>query len=256
MINPSNSIDNYTNYVNLMNPILLKDNQLSINGTIVNLYDLSIYGKKSIVSISFFNSSNSTKLYALLNNTYGSSTYVSTNSYTNTFSLSIDQTNNLSSTIQYANIIFSKPTIKLYNTLTDTNAITFTINSFTVTPTYTTPSQFIIQDNSNSWNNNLGSLNLSITYINNILTCQLGNTIQLINFTSTNPLTLSYNDIVINKFNSSGSGLFILDPTTIPTIPISTYQLPPITLTNVKLSSPDMVSPLLFSNIPLTPTYV
>jgi hypothetical protein len=256
MINPSNSIDNYTNYINLMNPVQLKDNQLSINGTIVNLYDLSIFGKKSNVSISFNNVLNAPTLYALFNNTYGSATYTSTNPYTNTFNLSLDQINNLSPTVQYANIVFSNPTIKLYNTLTDTNAITFAINSFTITPTYTTPSQFIIPDNTTSWNNNLGSFNLSMTWNNNILTCQSGNSIQLINFTSIKPLTLSYNNIVINKFNLSGNGLFVLDDTTIPTTPSFLYQLPPLILTNVILSSPDMITPLSFVNIPITPTYV
>jgi hypothetical protein len=252
MINPSNSTDNYTNYVNIMNPIELKDNILTINGVIVNLFNSSIFNKKQKIVISFNNS-----LYAVCNNTY-TTRYDTTRSYPNIFNLSIDQNNNLSTTIQYTNIVFSNPTIKLYNTLTDIDVITFSINSFTITPIYTTPSQFKIQDNTNSWNNNLVSLNLSIPYTNNILTCQLGNTIQLRNFTSTQPLILSYNNnnIIINKFNSSGNGLFTLDPTTIATTPSSSYQSNNFTLTNVKLSSPDINIPLMFSNILITPTTV
>jgi len=101
----------------------------------------------------------------------------------------------------------------------------------------------------------IGLLNIKLTFNNNILTCQPGDTIQLVNFTSTNPLTLSYNNIVINKFTSTGNGLFILDPTSISTTPISTYQLPNFVLKNVKLSSPDMPTPLLLSDISIIPIY-
>jgi hypothetical protein len=255
MVNVSDNLDNYTNYINMMNPIELNDNVLTINGAIINLVDLHIFNDKSKIVINFNNPLNNT-LYAISNNKYISKKYNTRDSYTNSFYLSIDQINKISITIQYANIVFSNITLKLYNTLKDPSAITFTLNPFTIKPTYTTPSQFIIQDNANSWNNNLGSLNLSITLINNILSCQPGNTIQLINFTSIKPLTLSYNNIEINKFNSPGSGLFILDPRSIPTIPVSTYKLFQFKLTNIKLSSPDMKYPLLFSDILIIPRYI
>lgn len=255
LINPSNSVDNYTNYISMMNPMELKDNILKINGSIINLFDLSIFDAKLKAEISFNNTSNTSTLYAILNNSYSSVNYISTQSYSNIFKLSVDQVNDLSTTIQYSNIVFLNPTIKLYNTLTDKYAITFAINSFTLIPNYTTPSQFKIINNINSWNNNLVSINLSLTHINNILTCQPGNSIRLKNFTSINPLTLSYNDIVINKFNSSGNGIFTIDPTTISTIPLLTYEIPQFTLKNVVLSSPDMLSPLSFSDMLITPVY-
>jgi hypothetical protein len=255
IINPSNSIDDYTNYISLMNPIELKDNQLKIEGSIINLDDLSIFNNKLKVVINLNNSLDGPRLYALLNNTNESKIYNPNSVYLNTYKLSIDQINDLSSTIQYVNIVLSNPTITLCDTLTDKKAITFAINPFKITPTYTNPSQFKIIDNTNFWNKNLGSLNLSITYINNILTCQKNDTIQLINFTSIEPLTLSYNGIVINKFNSSLNGLFTLDPITIPTISPITYKISKFTLKNVKLSSPDMSTPLAFLDILITPIY-
>jgi len=255
IINPSNIIDDYTNYTNIMNPIQLKDNQLTIDGPIINLDDLSIFNNKLKVVISLNNLLDSPPLYAVLNNTNESRIYNTKNSYLNTYKLSVDQINNLLPTIQYTNIVISDPTIELSDSLTDRNTITFAIKPFTIIPTYTKPSQFLILDNTNSWNNYLKSLNLTLTYINNILTCQIGDTIQLINFTSTEPLTLSYNNIVINKFNSSANGLFTIDPTTIKTISSVTYQLPQFTLKNVRLSSPDILTPLIFLDISITPTY-
>ena len=256
MINSNNNMDNYTNYINIMNPINLIDNELNINGMIVNLYDLSIYNKKQKVVITFNNSLNSSKLYAIFENSYSLKNYTSTMvSSSSKFKLSIDQINNLSSTIQYANIIFSDSTIDLYDTLSDSNKITFAINPFTITPNYTNPSQFIIQDNINLWNNYLVSIDLKLTYINNILTCQIDNKIVLINYTSLKPIILSYNKIIINKFISVGNGIFIVDPTTIPTIPISSYELPNFILKNVTLSSPDISTPLSFLDISITPIY-
>jgi len=240
-----------------MNPISCVDNILSIDGVIVNLFDLSIFGEKQNVVISFNNVLNGPTLYGLYINKYRSSIYNLKTEYTIEFKLSVDQINNLSPTIQYANILFSNPTINLYNTLTDKSVIpiTFAIKPFTIIPTYTKPSQFIILDNTNSWNNYLKSLNLTLTYINNILTCKIGDTIELVNFTSTNPITLSYNDIVINTFNSYENRLFILDPTTISNTTLFPYQLPKFILENVKLTSPDISTPLLFLDISLIPTY-
>jgi hypothetical protein len=239
-----------------MNPIELKDNKLIIKGVIVNLFNLHIFNNKQKVIISFNNSSDTPNMYALYDNTFTGNYTLSTNLNINTFKLSRDQINDLPSTVQYADITLSNPTIKLCNTLTDTNAITFSIKPFTIKSTYTTPSQFIISDNTNPWNSILQSLNLLIKLNNNILSCQPGNTIRLINFTSTQPLTLSYKNIVINKFNSSGNGLFTIDPTTIPTVSMLRYQVPRFTLIDVKLSSPAMTTPLLFSDITLIPTYV
>jgi len=163
-------------------------------------------------------------------------------------------TNNLRYVPTYTPIYTPTNNLRYTPTYTPTNNLRY---APTFSPTYRTSSQFII-NNINSWNNNFVELNLSLTFNKNILTCQLGNTIKLKNFSSIKPLTLSYSDsnIVINTFNSSGDGLFTLDPETIPITPSYTYQLPQFILTNVKLSSPDMLDSLLFDNIPINPIYI
>jgi hypothetical protein len=178
-------------------------------------------------------------------------------SYTFRFNLSIDKISSLSPTIQYNNISLYNPTVELYDDISDNNKIIFSINPFVLKPVYSLPSQFVIIDNNNKWNYYLGSISLTLVCINNIYQCKLTDTIRLINFTSTNPLTLSYgaNNTVINTFKLSSNSTFVVDPSSILMTPLINYKLPTITLTNIKLSSPDILNPLLFNNITITPQY-
>jgi hypothetical protein len=255
LINNLNKNDTYLNYTNLLNLSDLIDGILKINGCIYNNNNSRIFENKKNILINFNTNPKFIGLYAILSNPYYNKEYNPEITYVNNFTLSVDKINPLSTTIQYNNINIFNPTIELYDDISDTNKIVFSINPFTLKPLYSLTSQFIINDNNNKWNNILESFNLTLLCINNIFQCKLTDSINLRNFNSTKPLTLSYNNIVINTFKLLNNGNYVVDSSSIQVNPKITYILPTITLTNITLSSPDISSPLLFNNITITPQY-
>lgn len=259
-----NANDTYANYISSLNVTSLVDNNLITSGVIYNNNNKKIYCNYPNITLMV---NNNTSIIFNLSNPHMTSVHDNTKNYSANFILSNSSGTIINKSIQLSSIIFNNPTITISN---NTNKITFAVNPIVIPTSYTSPSLFYIQDNTNPWLNFLLTNKLELTYRNNIFSCTGFIQMSLpINYPSTTSLVCDQLGSMCILNNNNGTytvnaaitqGLY------------SIYQLPSFTLTNISIfnsfitpsttynvtpsPSPTIPTiPLTFNTITITPTY-